>query len=135
MHNVWNCHNVANHCKFDARNSVRLLLLHGDDHYQYRVSGHAPTVPHSTIRRIHFQQNGAPPHYLEEVREYLNIRFPAAPIAWPPRSPDHTPLDFYFLWGFVKDRVFMPFLPANVAELRTRITAGRSCRSDARDAT
>jgi hypothetical protein len=43
--------------------------------------------------RIHFQQDGAPPHYHEEVREYLNKRFPgrwigrAAPIAWPPRSP------------------------------------------------
>ena len=78
--------------------------------------------------RIHFQQDGAPPHYLGEVREYLNTRFPgrwigrAAPIAWPPRSPDLTPLDF-FLWGFVKDRVFVPPLPAKVVELRTRITA------------
>jgi hypothetical protein len=78
--------------------------------------------------RIHFQQHGAHPHYLEEVREYLNTRFPsrwigrAAPIAWPPRSPDLTPLDF-FLWGFIKDREFVPNLPANVAELRTRITA------------
>jgi hypothetical protein len=26
------------------------------------------------------------------------------PIAWPPRSPDLTPLDF-FLWGYVKDQV------------------------------
>jgi hypothetical protein len=25
---------------------------------------------------IHFQQDGAPPHYLGEVREYLNTRFP-----------------------------------------------------------
>jgi hypothetical protein len=45
--------------------------------------------------RIHFQQDGAPPHYLEEVREFLNTRFPgrwigrAAPIEWPPRS--YTP--------------------------------------------
>jgi hypothetical protein len=44
--------------------------------------------------RIHFQQDGAPPHYLEEVREYVNTLFPglwigrAAPIAWPPHSPD-----------------------------------------------
>ncbi|XP_023725909.1 uncharacterized protein LOC111874552 [Cryptotermes secundus] len=78
--------------------------------------------------RIHFQQDGAPPHYLGEVHEYLNARFPgrwigrAAPIAWPPRSPDLTPLEF-FLWGFVKDRVFVPSLPANVVELRARITA------------
>jgi hypothetical protein len=73
--------------------------------------------------RIHFQQDGAPPHY-----EYLSTRFPgrwigrAAPIAWPPRSLDLTPMDF-FLWGFVKDRVFVPPLLANVVELRTRITA------------
>jgi hypothetical protein len=26
--------------------------------------------------RIHFQQDGSPPHYLGEVREYLNTRFP-----------------------------------------------------------
>ena len=53
--------------------------------------------------RIHFQQDGAPLHYLGEVREYLNTRFPgrwvgrAAPIAWPPRSPDLTPMDFFLM--------------------------------------
>jgi hypothetical protein len=78
--------------------------------------------------RIHFQHDGAPPHYLEEVREYLNTRFSvrwsgrAAPIAWRPRSPDLTPLDF-FLWGFVKGRVFVSPIPTNVAGLRTLITA------------
>jgi hypothetical protein len=75
--------------------------------------------------RIHFQQYDAPLHYLQEVREYLNTRFPgrwngrAAPITLPPRSPDLTPLDF---WGD-SDRVFVPPLPANVAELRIQITA------------
>jgi hypothetical protein len=108
MHNVLNCHNIARHCKFDARNSVRPHLLHGDDHYRYRVSGHAPTflIPQldeeDQERRIHFQQDGATPHYLEEVREYLNTGFPgrwigrAVPIAWPPRFPDFTPLDFFY---------------------------------------
>jgi len=38
------------------------------------------------------------------------------------QGPDLTPMDF-FLWGFVKDQVFVPPLPANVVELRTRITA------------
>jgi hypothetical protein len=53
--------------------------------------------------RIHFQQDGAPPRYLGEVREYLNTCFPgrwtgrAAPIAWPPCSPDVTPLDFFIM--------------------------------------
>jgi hypothetical protein len=78
--------------------------------------------------RIHSQQDGALPHYLEEVSEYFNTRFPgrwigrAGPLEWPPRSPDRTSLDF-FLWGFVKNRVFVPPLPGNVAKIRTRITA------------
>jgi hypothetical protein len=78
--------------------------------------------------RIHFQQDGAPPHCLEQVLEYLNTRFPvrwigrAAPITWPPRPPDLTSLDF-FLWRFVEHRVFVPTSPEHVAELRTRITA------------
>jgi hypothetical protein len=29
----------------------------------------------------------------------------SGPIAWPPRSPDLTPLDF-FLWGYVKNIVY-----------------------------
>ena len=41
---------------------------------------------------------------------------------WPPRSPDLTPCDF-FLWGVVKDTVFVPPLPANLQDLRNRITA------------
>ena len=39
-------------------------------------------------------------------------------MRWPPRSPDLTPCDF-FLWGFVKDTVFVPPLQ----DLRNRITA------------
>jgi len=40
----------------------------------------------------------------------------------PPRSPDLTVCDF-FLWGYVKDRVYVPPLPATVDELQERITA------------
>jgi len=43
-------------------------------------------------------------------------------MRWPPRSPDLTPYDS-FLWGFVKDTVFVPPLPANLQVLRNRITA------------
>jgi len=43
-------------------------------------------------------------------------------MRWPPRSPDLTPCDF-FLWGFVKDTVFVPPLPANRQDLRNRITS------------
>ena len=43
-------------------------------------------------------------------------------MRWPPRSPDLTTYEF-FLWGFVKDTVFVPPLPANLQDLRNRITA------------
>jgi hypothetical protein len=42
-------------------------------------------------------------------------------IAWPPRSPDLTPLDFSVL-GYVKDKVFILPLPEILEELRARIT-------------
>ena len=39
---------------------------------------------------------------------------------WQPRSPDATPCDF-FLWGYVKDQVYIPPLPASIPELKVRI--------------
>ena len=41
-------------------------------------------------------------------------------LQWSPRSPDLIPCDF-FLWGFVKDKVYVSSLPANLPELRDRI--------------
>jgi len=41
---------------------------------------------------------------------------------WPLRSPDLTVCDF-FLWGYVKDRVYVPPLPETVDELQERVTA------------
>ena len=41
-------------------------------------------------------------------------------LAWPPRSPDATPCDF-FLWRYVKDQVYVPPLPASIPELKVRI--------------
>ena len=35
----------------------------------------------------------------------------------PLRSPDATPCDF-FLWGYVKDQVYVPPLPASITELK-----------------
>ena len=40
---------------------------------------------------------------------------------WPPCLPDLTPCDI-FLWGFVKDSVYLPPLPMSLKELRDRIT-------------
>ena len=75
--------------------------------------------------RVVFQQDGAPPHWGLIVRDFLNETFPNrwigrnGPTPWPPRSPDITPLDF-FLWGYVKDRVYrMPV--RDVETLQSRI--------------
>lgn len=76
---------------------------------------------------ITFQQDGAPPHWALEVRQYLNHVFPGrwlgrnGPTAWAPRSPDLTPPDF-FLWGYVKDVVFKTPVPT-IRDLKQRITA------------
>jgi hypothetical protein len=49
-----------------------------------------------------FMQDGAPPHFCQSVRKALNENFPNAwigrggQIFWPPRSLDHTPMDFFF---------------------------------------
>ena len=60
------------------------------------------------------------------MRRALDRHFPCrwigrgGPIAWPARSPDITPLDF-FMWGFVKDNVFKT--PVNdLSELTQRIS-------------
>jgi hypothetical protein len=79
------------------------------------------------------QQDGAPPHFHLEVHRHLNTTLPqrwngrtsnedSALIPWPPRSPALTPCDF-FLWGYVKDKVYMPPLPEDLPELRQRIVA------------
>jgi hypothetical protein len=41
-------------------------------------------------------------------------------VVWPPRSPGATPCDF-FLWGYVKDQVYVPPLLASIPELKVRI--------------
>jgi hypothetical protein len=89
--------------------------------------------PQDELQNIIFQQDGAPPHFLNGVREWLNDFVPYRWIGrrgpndlvflqWPPRSPNLTPCDF-FLWGYVKDRVYMPPLPTNLPELRCTIVA------------
>ena len=74
-----------------------------------------------------FQQDGAPPHYYRQVREFLNANFSdmwigrgAGPLAWPSRSPDVIPLDFFL--GFCEECVYQGNRPTILEELRGRIT-------------
>ena len=76
---------------------------------------------------MYFQHDGAPPHYTRHAREYLNESFPnrwlgrGGPVAWPPRSPDLTPLDYY-LWGHMKTLLYETKVESRAA-LRDRIFA------------
>ena len=76
---------------------------------------------------MYFQHDGAPPHYTRHVRDYLDESFPnrwlgrGGPVAWPPRSPDLTPLDYY-LWGHMKTLVYETKVDSREA-LRDRIFA------------
>ncbi|EZA48267.1 hypothetical protein X777_14099 [Ooceraea biroi] len=74
-----------------------------------------------------FQHYGAPSHCSQQMRNYLNVTFPdkwigrGGPVAWPARSPDLSPLDF-FLWGQLKSMVYETPV-ANKEELVARIVA------------
>lgn len=78
------------------------------------------------VDSIIFMQDGAPPHIANRVKRLLRRHFGNAriisrhfPTAWPARSPDLNPCDFW-LWGYLKDIVFSTPI-ANVADLKTRI--------------
>lgn len=80
-----------------------------------------------------FQQDGAPPHRTPDVFHTLYSMFNhkvislqyqrIAPesIEWPPYSPDLNPCDF-FLWGYLKDRVYHNGDTANLNQLKASIT-------------
>ncbi|GFW89913.1 uncharacterized protein TNCV_4196011 [Trichonephila clavipes] len=80
-----------------------------------------------------WQQDGAPPHWHLSVSYCFNVIvidqliFRKSPhykacFAWPPRSPNLTPWDFY-LWELIRDCVYVPPLPADLPDLRHRIEA------------
>jgi hypothetical protein len=79
-----------------------------------------PQIPPGFI----FQQDGALHQFHRDVTTFLDETFPGrwvgrgGPTAWPPRSPDLTPLDF-FVWGFIKDVVCSRKV-RDVADLRQR---------------
>ncbi|KAJ8914803.1 hypothetical protein NQ315_014548 [Exocentrus adspersus] len=79
-------------------------------------------VPDFIKNRMWLQLDGAPAHFSVTVRHHLNEHFPNAWIgrqgqtAWPPRSADLTPMD-YFLWRVVKSDVYRVYrVPATTRE-------------------
>ena len=73
-------------------------------------------VPLHTHHQMWMQLDVAPAHFSAQVRRVLSVTYPGrwigrgGPVAWPPRSPDLTPLDF-FLWGHIKSLVYETPVP------------------------
>jgi hypothetical protein len=65
----------------------------------------------ATVARMWFMHDGAPALFSREVRMWLNRRFQQrwigwrGRVAWPARSPDLNPVEF-FLWGQCKGLVY-----------------------------
>ena len=76
-------------------------------------------IPLAIRREMWFQHDGAPAHFSLQVRAHLNRVYRekwlgrGEAVAWPAKSPDLTPLDF-FLWGHVKSVVYIN--PVNIRQ-------------------
>lgn len=80
--------------------------LNGDSylqHIQNTVPDLLDDVPLELRGNMWFMHDGAPPHFTVAVRNFLHQEYPNkwigrghdAPMQWPPRSPDLTPMDFF----------------------------------------
>jgi hypothetical protein len=73
-----------------------------------------------------FQHDGVPPHIHNEVMTFLkgsslsNGSAKWGSTSWPLQSPDLTLLNF-FLWGFMKDEVYIPPMPITMNNLKDQI--------------
>ncbi|PNF16099.1 hypothetical protein B7P43_G03298 [Cryptotermes secundus] len=80
-----------------------------------------PQLPSRTF----LLQVWALPHFCHHVRNHLDRKMAGrwigrgGPIAWPPRSPDLTPVDFP-LWGYVKN-IFYQVKINELQHLKARI--------------
>ena len=51
---------------------------------------------------------------------WKNIDFRETDFGWPPYSPDLNPADF-FLWGYLKERVYLDPVPKTIEQLKNNI--------------
>lgn len=91
---------------------------------EHHLPGLLDVIPAPQRAEIIFQQDGAPAHSSNVVRDFLTEQYPrwigrTGPIPWPPRSPDLTPLDF-FVWGFLKQEVYRTEV-ASLQDLSSRL--------------
>ena len=78
------------------------------------------------MNNVIYQQDGAPPHCSNVSLDFLNEYFPEDRLIsrrtnnpWPAYSLDLSPAD-YFLWGYLKERVYYNN-PQTIEALKTNI--------------
>ena len=106
--------------------------LNGNTYFEFINNELQPLledVPLHDRRNMIFQHDGAPPHITRRVRNALDEAFPnrwigrGGPFNWPARSPDLTPMDFFF-WGHLKQYIYQKEQIQNEEELNDRIHEG-----------
>jgi hypothetical protein len=108
------------------------------DTYEFFLRNELPGllegIPLVVRSQLYFQHDGAPPHYTRHLREYSDESFSnrwlgrGKPLAWPPTSPDLTPLDCY-LWGHMKALVYETKVDSGVALGRRIFAAAEHVRN------
>ena len=108
-------------------NGASYLKMLNEDGFPQILRAFPRLFVNGKFQRLWSAQDGAPPHRMGEVREWLSEFFPNHTVALhhptelPPRSPDLTPLDF-FLWGYLKNQVYTSVAPANLDQLIQRVS-------------
>lgn len=111
-------------------NSQRYL-----DFLQNRLPELLEDIPLETRVGMYFQHDGAPAHFGQAVRIWLNEKYPekwigrGGPIAWPARSPDLNPLDYY-LWGHMSNLVYAAEVDTREELLQRIILAGNQIKEN-----
>jgi hypothetical protein len=97
--------------------------------YREYLQSHLPLYLEDVLDiRCHLwmQHDGAHPHATREITTLLNEHFAewwlgrGGPVPWPPQSPDPSPLGF-FVWGYLKSRVYLNGKPDIREQLMQRI--------------
>lgn len=87
--------------------------LTGERYLQFlnnEIEEYLEEIPLVHVNRLIWQHDGAPPHNVQNVTNYLNRKYPRwigryGNIKWPPNSPDLTLMDRFF-WGTIKGSLF-----------------------------
>lgn len=108
--NVW-CgiykNRILCHCEFDENLTAALYVNILEENLLNEIDN----LPLREMNNLIFQQDGNSCHNALAARIFLDQHFPNkwigtnGPVRWPARSPDLTPMDFFF-WGFIKNETY-----------------------------